>query len=90
VREEIEIQISIKLLGEGFPSEEEFEDRNHLEDVIEEQGIGDVVHAGGGMGFMDIAVEVSDPNIAMVTLESLVSEMGFSGRTTFKIVRTKI
>jgi hypothetical protein len=89
VREEIEIQISIKLLGDGFPSEEEFEMRNHLEDVIEEQGIGNVVHAGGGMGFMDLAVEVIDPDIVMLALESLVSEIGFSERTTFKIVRTK-
>jgi hypothetical protein len=89
MREEIEIQISIKLLGDGFPAEEEFEARNQLEDVIEEQGIGNVVHAGGGMGLMDLAVEVIDPDIAMLALESLISELGFSERTTFKIVRTK-
>jgi hypothetical protein len=83
--EEIEIQISIKLTGDGFPSPEEMDARDQLEENIEEQSIGNVVHAGGGMGFMDLAVEVTDPTASLRALEKLISELGLTERTTLTV-----
>jgi hypothetical protein len=81
-----EIQISIKLIGDGFASPTEMIDRDLIEETIEEQGIGEIVQAGSGMGFMDLAVEVSDATTALATLEKLIADMNLTDRTTLKVI----
>jgi hypothetical protein len=81
-----EIHIQIKCEGDGFPSADELESRNELEDALMEAEVGEIVDAGGGMGVMDIYIDVGDVAGAMTTITELVKTLGLSPRTTVKPV----
>ena len=80
-----ETHIQIRCDGNGFPSPEELNTRYALEDAIDEAGIGEIVDAGGGMGVMDIFVEVADPSAAQPAVTALVARVGLADRATVRV-----
>lgn len=81
-----EIHIEIKCDGDGFPSSAELAKRNALEDALAEADVGEVVDAGGGMGVMDIYIDVKDVSVAMAKTKEIVVRLGLESRTTIQAV----
>jgi hypothetical protein len=80
-----EIHIQIRCTGTGFPSADELNQRYQLEDAIDEAGIGQIVDAGGGMGVMDVFVEVADPTAAQPAVTAIVERVGLADRATVRV-----
>lgn len=80
-----EIHIQIRYDGDGFPSSNELHTRYALEDAIDQAGIGEIVDAGGGMGVMDIFVEVADPSAAQPAVTAIVARVGLADRATVRV-----
>jgi TPR repeat protein len=72
----VTVEIRIKLEGDGFPSEEELELRHHLEDMLDEEQVGEFYGAGGGRGEMDVAVGVEDFPTAVRQIRLLLHSLG--------------
>jgi hypothetical protein len=53
------LEISIPIASE-WPTREDLNSRNAIEDALNAAGIGIVSGAGGGMGMMDLAYRVDD------------------------------
>ena len=83
--ERSEIEIAIRLEGEGFATHDELELRDVVEDWIKQQNLGEIVDAGSGLGFMNLAVEVGDAPAALALLESYITQLGIRDRTTLNI-----
>ena len=83
---EAEVRIQIRCEGTGFPTGNELEIRNTLEELIEERGIGEVVDAGSGLGVMDLAVAVANPEAALRSINTLVDQLSLRSRTECSIV----
>jgi hypothetical protein len=81
-----EIHIEIKCDGDGFPSSAELAKRHAVEDALAEADIGEVVDAGGGMGVMDIYVDVKDVAVAMAKTKEIVKRLGLESRTKIEPV----
>jgi hypothetical protein len=77
----VEIHIDIKVSGPSFATPEELDLRNAIEDAIEQANIGEVVDVGTGMGEMNIAVEVHDPQEAFAEIKSIIEQFGLCDRT---------
>lgn len=77
-----EIHIEISCDGDGLPSAHELAMRRELEDALETAEVGDIVDAGGGMGVMDIYLEVTDAEVAVSQTKAIVKRLGLSDRTT--------
>lgn len=84
-----EIHIKIQCDGDGFPSPEELTQRHSLEDALADADVGEVVDAGGGMGVMDIYVEVKDVDVALSKTQEIVQRLGLESRTTIERVRNR-
>ena len=80
-----EIQIAIRLEGDGFATSDELELRDVIEDWITAQNLGQIVDAGSGLGVMNLAVEVSDATAALEQLEVYIAQLGIRDRTTLEI-----
>ena len=72
----VTVEVRMKLAGDGFPSEEELELRNHLEDMLMEEGVGEFYGAGGGRGEMDVALGVDDFPQAVRQIRRLLHQLG--------------
>ena len=81
-----EIHIEIQCDGDGFPSVEELEKRYELEDALAAAEVGEVVDAGGGMGVMDVYVDVPDAAVAVAKTKEIVKRLGLESRTKVKAV----
>jgi hypothetical protein len=77
-----EIHIEITCQGDGFPTVDELAMRNDLEDALESANIGEVVDSGGGMGVMDIFLEVADIETAITRTTAIVKQLGLGERAT--------
>jgi hypothetical protein len=80
----MEIHIQIKLKGDGFPSKEELQIRNQLENLIEENRVGEIIDIGAGTGVMDIFIEVDNLRYSMGKIKSLVHELNIEEITDVK------
>ena len=78
----VEIHIEIRCDGDGFPSSSEYATRHALEDALAAADIGKVVDAGGGMGVIDIYIDVNDLETAMRQTKEIVKRLGLDERTT--------
>jgi hypothetical protein len=76
-----EIHITIRYDGAGLPSLAELAARRQLEDALEDEEVGDVVDAGGGMGVMDIYLDVDDVPAALARAKAIVARLGLADRT---------
>lgn len=83
-----EIHIQIKCAGDGFPSSEELASRHALEDALLEAEVGEIVDAGGGMGVMDVYLDVEDVAAAMATATEIVKRLGLENRAKITPPRT--
>ncbi|MBH25191.1 MAG: hypothetical protein CMH57_12205 [Myxococcales bacterium] len=77
----MELHIQIKLDGDGLPDMDALDLRYTLEDRIEDLGYGEVIEAGGGLGVMDIFVQVDDPDTAEEGIATLVAALKLSDVT---------
>ena len=77
-----EIHIQIDCDGEGFPTAHELAMRRELHDALETAEVGEIVDTGGGMGVMDIYLEVDDVETAISRSTAIVKQMGLADRTT--------
>ena len=76
-----EIHITIRYDGAGLPSQAELATRHQLEDALEDEEVGEVVDAGGGMGVMDIYLDVDDVPAALARAKVIVARLGLAART---------
>ena len=83
-----EIHIEIRCGGDGFPSPDELAMRHAFEDAIADADVGEVVDAGGGMGVMDVYVEVEDVASALSEAKAIVKRLGLEDRATVEAVST--
>lgn len=79
-----EIEIRMKLKGDGLASLEELALRHKFQDEIEARGIGKDLGGGSGFGEMDVLVEVTDAETGKSRLRVLADELGISDRTTIE------
>lgn len=70
------LRIVFKWHGDDFASRQDLAFRDKIEELIRERGVGKIVRAGTGMGWMDILIEVKDKDIAIPELNSIVKETG--------------
>ena len=77
-----EIHIQIKCDGDGFPSSDELANRHALEDALLEAELGEIVDAGGGMGVMDVFIDVEDVSAAAPRIRDIVKRLGLESRAT--------
>lgn len=69
-----EILIQIKAEGDEFPSPDELQRRDDLEDALMKQSGMQVVDVGSGLGVMEIVVEAQDGEKAARTIQRLLKE----------------
>jgi hypothetical protein len=79
-----EIHIEISCDGDGFPSASELAMRRELHDALETAEVGEVVDTGGGMGVMDIYLDVGDVATALSQATAIVKRLGLADRTTIE------
>jgi hypothetical protein len=79
-----EIEIRMKLKGDGIASSEELALRHKFQDEIEARGIGKDLGGGSGFGEMDVLVEVTDAETGKSLLRVLADELGIIDRTTIE------
>ena len=60
--------------GDDFASRQDLAYRDKIGNLIRERGVGKVVRAATGMGWMDILIEVEDKNKAAPKLEAIIEE----------------
>jgi hypothetical protein len=77
-----EIHIEISCDGDGFPSAHELAMRREIQDALETAEVGEIVDTGGGMGVMDIYLEVTDAEVALSQAKAIVKRLGLADRTT--------
>ncbi len=70
------LRIVFKWHGDDFASRQDLAFRDKIGELIRERGVGRIIRAGTGMGWMDILVEVKDKGIALPKLNSIVKETG--------------
>ncbi len=75
-----EIEIRMKLKGDGIAGPEELALRHRFQDEIEARGIGKDLGGGSGLGEMDVLVEVSDADTGKSRLRLLADELGIGER----------
>jgi hypothetical protein len=82
-----EVHVQIRLRSEGFPSQEEMDLRDQVEEFIEAKALGEVVDAGSGLGTMDLRIEASAPKKAVAAIRAYLTDLGVSDHATCEIVR---
>lgn len=79
------VKIQIRLERTEMPSAEDLELRRRIEEAIEREGIGRVVVADGGVGHIDISVEVASTADGVPRLRDLLESFGVLERSTVSI-----
>ena len=67
------LQLVIKWPGDDMASKQDLALRDKIEHLIVMKQIGKIVRSGTGMGWMDIVLEVSDPNKARSDIEAIIN-----------------
>ena len=67
------LRLIIKWPGDDFATKQDLELRRKIEQLIVEKKVGKILRTGSGMGWMDIVVEVEDPEQARIEIEAIVS-----------------
>lgn len=81
------LRIVFKWPGDDFASRQDLVIRDKIEKRIRERGVGKIIRAGTGMGWMDIFIEVKDKDIAIPELESIIKETGSERNFTIEDVK---
>ncbi len=68
------LRIIIKWPGDDFASKQDLETRSKIENLIVERGVGRILRAGTGMGWMDIFVEAEDKESAKNAINEIMGE----------------
>ena len=68
------LRIVFKWHGDDFASRQDLAIRDKIGDLIRERGVGKIIRAGNGMGWMDILIEVEDKDNATPKLEAIIKE----------------
>lgn len=68
------LRIVFKWPGDDFASRQDLAIRDKIGDLIRERGVGKIIRAGAGMGWMDILIEVEDKDNATPKLEAIIKE----------------
>ena len=79
-----EIEIRMKLRGDGIARPDELALRHKFQDEIETRGIGKDLGGGSGFGEMDVLVEVTDAETGKSRLRRLAEELGIGDRITIQ------
>jgi len=69
------LRIVFRWPGDDFAARRELEIRDRIEHAIAKEGLGRIVRAGTGMGWMDIIVEVRDKSSARMGIEALIKKI---------------
>ena len=68
------LRIVFKWPGDDFASRQNIAIRDKIGDLIREKGVGKIIRAATGMGWMDILIEVENKDIATPKLEAIIKE----------------
>jgi hypothetical protein len=66
------LRVIIRWPGDDFASIPDIETRNKIESLIIERKVGKIIRVGTGMGWMDIAVEVKDKQVAQSSIAEIM------------------
>jgi len=69
------LRLVIKWPGDDMASRQDLELRDQIEQRIANMRIGKIVRSGTGMGWMDIVLEVSEPDKARPKIGAIVKEI---------------
>lgn len=69
------LRIVFRWPGDDFAARQKLDIRDRIERAIAKEGLGRIVRAGTGMGWMDIIVEVKDKNSARIEIEALIKKI---------------
>jgi len=70
--DENKLRVVIRWPGDDFASRQDIETRNKIESLILERKVGKIISVGTGMGWMDIAVEVKDKQVARSSISEIM------------------
>lgn len=70
--DENKLRVVIRWPGDDFASKQDIETRNKIESLILERKVGKIISVGTGMGWMDIAVEVKDKQVARSSISEIM------------------
>lgn len=68
------LRVVFKWPGDDYASRQDLAIRDKIGDLIRERGVGKIISAGTGMGWMDILVEVEDKDNAAPKIEAIIKE----------------
>ena len=68
------LRIVFKWPGDDVASRQDLAIRDKIGDLIRERGVGKIIRAGTGMGWMDILIEVENKDNATAKLEAIIKE----------------
>jgi hypothetical protein len=68
------LRIVFKWPGDDLASRQDLAIRDKIGDLIRVRGVGKIIRAGNGMGWMDILVAVEDEDSATPKLEAIIKE----------------
>ena len=66
------LRVVIRWPGDDFASRQDIEARDKIESLIFERKVGKIISVGTGMGWMDIAVEVKDKQVARSSISEIM------------------
>jgi hypothetical protein len=66
------LRLIIKWPGDDLASKQDLELREKIEQRLVEKKVGNIVRSGTGMGWMDIVLEVNNPDKAQPEMEAVV------------------
>jgi hypothetical protein len=66
------LRLVIRWPGDDLASKQDLELRDKIEQRLVEKKVGNIVRTGTGMGWMDIVLEVKDPDRARTEIEAIV------------------
>ena len=66
------LRVVIRWPGDDFASRQDIETRNKIESLISDRKVGKIIRVGTGMGWMDIAVEVKDKQVARSSIAEIM------------------
>jgi len=72
---ESNLRIVIRWPGDDFASKQDLETRDRIRKRLMEKGVGRIVRAGTGMGWMDILVEVRDREAAISEIQEIMKDI---------------
>lgn len=68
------LRIVFRWPGDDFASRQDLAIRDKIGNLIRERGVGKIIRAATGMGWMDILVEVDNKDVATPKLEAIIKE----------------